>query len=136
MSVSGAAPARYGRIYEVVGLVPRGRVATYGQIARIAGQYTPRMVGYAMAALPAATTIPWHRVVNSRGRISERASGDGAVLQRRLLEAEGIDFGSASQLDLGVVGWDGPGTPFPSLTIAGPDDTLRPRRRARTAPPA
>ena len=89
--------------------VPRGRVATYGQVARIVGRCTPRMVGYAMAALPEGTDVPWQRIVNSQGRISERTRGEGAVRQRRALEAEGVAFGPGGRLDLDEIAWEGPG---------------------------
>ena len=62
----------YGKILLVVQQIPRGRVATYGQIAWIVGAATPRMAGYALGGLPADTEIPWQRVVNSRGGISPR----------------------------------------------------------------
>ena len=62
----------YGRIYAVVHHIPPGQVATYGQIARMVGRCTARAVGYAMAALPCDTDVPWHRVINSQGKISPR----------------------------------------------------------------
>ena len=61
-------------IHRIVRLIPPGRVATYGQIAAFAGRCTPRMVGYAMAAIPSGSDVPWHRVINSRGTISLRSS--------------------------------------------------------------
>ena len=97
----------YERIYEVVRLIPAGRVATYGQIAAIVGWCTPRLVGYAMAALPFGCDAPWHRVINSQGRISTRGSGDGHVVQRTLLEAEGVAFDEGGRVDLAEVGWEG-----------------------------
>ncbi|NNG03075.1 MAG: cysteine methyltransferase [Inquilinus sp.] len=103
--VSAPSPL-YRRIYSVAAQIPAGRVASYGQIARIAG-CGARVVGYAMAALPAGGDIPWHRVINSRGMISPRADGDTAR-QRRLLEAEGLRFDRAGRLDLAAVGWAGP----------------------------
>jgi methylated-DNA-protein-cysteine methyltransferase-like protein len=101
-------PGTYERIYALVRRVPRGRVATYGQIAEIAGRCTPRMVGYAMAAVPAGSGIPWHRVLNGRGRIS--LQGDGGSVQRSLLESEGVEFGAGGAVDLIRFGWRGPGT--------------------------
>ncbi len=95
------------RIYRVVRAVPSGRVATYGQIAEIAGRCTPRMVGYAMASIPQGSDVPWHRVINGRGEIS--LSGEGLALQRAMLEAEGVVFDERARVDLRTFGWTGPG---------------------------
>jgi methylated-DNA-protein-cysteine methyltransferase-like protein len=84
---------RYGEIQRIVSLIPKGRVATYGQIAelaRIPGQ--ARRVGYALSALPEGSPIPWHRVVNARGEISLRSQEGAEALQRDLLQKEGIKF--------------------------------------------
>lgn len=97
----------YGRIYETVGDIPSGRVATYGQIGRIVG-CSPRVVGYAMAAAPSGREIPWHRVINSKGEISARKQGGGDASQRRRLEDEGLRFDGAGRLDLADVQWLGP----------------------------
>lgn len=97
----------YGRIYETVRGIPSGRVATYGQIGRIVG-CSPRVVGYAMAASPPGTEIPWHRVINSKGEISARKQGGGDTSQRRRLEDEGMRFDGAGRLDLAEVQWLGP----------------------------
>jgi len=97
----------YQRIYDIVRRIPRGNVATYGQIARLAGRCTPRMAGYAMAALPSGSNAPWHRVINSRGMISPRSGDESHHLQRVLLEEEGIVFDDGSRVDLDVFGWDG-----------------------------
>jgi methylated-DNA-protein-cysteine methyltransferase-like protein len=99
----------YERIKAVVRQIPAGEVATYGQVAEIVGGCTARMVGYAMAALPFDTDVPWQRVINRQGKISPRASGSGSALQRQLLEAEGIHFDADSRVDFGAVGWAGPG---------------------------
>lgn len=93
----------YQRLYAIVRCVPAGKVVTYGQIARLAGCCTPRMAGYAMAALPSDTPVPWHRVINSRGMISPR-SGDDCQIQRFLLETEGVEF-SENKVDLEKYGW-------------------------------
>jgi methylated-DNA-protein-cysteine methyltransferase-like protein len=95
------------RIYDVVRQIPRGRVASYGQIAAYAGMCTPRQAGYAMAALR-DTSVPWHRVVNSKGRISFPENSRGAVQQRQLLEDEGIEFDRSGRIDLKKYGWQGP----------------------------
>jgi len=96
----------YQRIYDVVRHIPRGRVATYGQVAAYAGRCTPRQAGYAMAALK-NDDVPWHRVINSRGRISFPENSRGAKEQKRLLEEEGIIFGPGGRIDLEHYGWKG-----------------------------
>ena len=98
----------YERIYAVVRQIPPGKVATYGQISKIVGGCTPRMVGYAMAALNANSNVPWQRVINSQGKVSPRTGGDGSSLQRQLLEAEGIKFDTRERVDFNEVGWSGP----------------------------
>jgi methylated-DNA-protein-cysteine methyltransferase-like protein len=95
----------YARIYAVVRRVPRGRVATYGQVARIAGLGShARMVGYALAALPDGTTVPWHRIINSRGTVSQRRSGD-SLSQRLRLEREGVSFDTRGRASFATHGW-------------------------------
>ncbi len=99
----------YQRFYEVVRRIPPGRVATYGQVARLAGYpgYA-RQVGYALFRLQGqATDIPWHRVINAQGRISYSPFRLGYDdLQKVLLEAEGIPFDVAGRVDLQQFGWD------------------------------
>ena len=97
----------YQQIYEIVSKIPEGKVASYGQIASILDRCTPRMVGYAMAALPSGSDVPWHRVINSQGKISPRAGGDGENIQRLLLETEGIKFDSTGSVNFLKVGWAG-----------------------------
>ncbi|MGR3914576.1 MAG: MGMT family protein [Gammaproteobacteria bacterium] len=90
-------------IYDVVMRIPRGRVASYGRIARMLG-CGARQVGYAMAAAP--PTIPWHRVINSKGEISARAGGgDGDERQRRKLLREGVVFNARGRVDFARFGW-------------------------------
>lgn len=98
----------YERIEAVVRQVPAGRVATYGQVGRIARAASPRQVGYAMATLAPGTTVPWHRVLNSRGMVSARGGGGGEARQRALLAAEGVVFDARGRVDLGRYAWDGP----------------------------
>jgi methylated-DNA-protein-cysteine methyltransferase related protein len=98
----------YERIYEVVRLIPPGRVATYGQVASIVGNCTARMVGYAMAALPPGSGVPWQRVINAQGKISLRADSTGNSHQRQLLEEEGIRFDGQGRVNLRQVRWRGP----------------------------
>lgn len=99
----------YERIYAITRQIPAGQVATYGQIAAMVGGCTPRMVGYAMAAVPIEADVPWQRVINSQGKISLRAGGSEGVLQRQLLEAEGVRFNPETEkVDFNKVGWVGP----------------------------
>ncbi|HEV8355951.1 MAG TPA: MGMT family protein [Gemmatimonadales bacterium] len=98
--------AAYVRIYAIVRRIPRGRVASYGQVARLAGlPGRARQVGYAMAALQAGTTIPWHRVVNALGKVSRRRIPGAELTQRMLLEREGVRFGPGSRIPLARYGW-------------------------------
>lgn len=97
----------YSRIHDLVRQIPSGRVATYGQIARIVG-CTARIAGYAMAAVPDGAGVPWHRVVNSQGRVSPRAEG-GESRQVTLLVGEGVLFDARGRIDLAAQGWSGPG---------------------------
>ena len=100
---------RYRRIYAIIRMIPHGRVATYGQIAAIEGSSSARMVGYALAALcDSGRAVPWQRVVNRAGAVSERIGGGGTATQRRALEAEGVLFDAAGRIDFDTAGWDGP----------------------------
>jgi len=101
-------PTIYDHILAVVGLIPRGQVASYGQIAWIVNAPTPRMVGYALAGLPDDSDVPWQRVINSQGGISPRGDPQASGGQRRLLEAEGVAFGSDGRVDFARFGWKGP----------------------------
>jgi len=96
----------HARVHALARMIPRGKVATYGQLAAIAGACTPRMAGYAMASVRPEDNVPWHRVINGQGRISERP---GAELQRTMLEAEGVVFSPGGRVDLTRFGWTGPG---------------------------
>ena len=98
-------PAVYDRVLEVVRQIPRGQVATYGQIAMIVGECTPRMVGYCMASLDPDSDVPWQRVINAQGKISPRGVGDGALRQRHLLIAEGVEFSDADRISFRRFGW-------------------------------
>lgn len=101
----------YQRIYEVVAAIPEGKVATYGQVAALAGMPNhARMVGYALHRTPADLELPWHRVVNAAGGVSERAEeGPEVGLQRHLLLEEGVVFRASGRIDLRCFGWRGPG---------------------------
>lgn len=100
-----AVPGVHDRIIAVVRQIPYGRVASYGQIAQIAGGCTPRMVGYCLAGLEAGADVPWQRVINSQGRISPRGVGWGAQMQRELLLAEGVEFSDAGRISFRKFGW-------------------------------
>lgn len=94
------------RVYAVVRRIPAGRVATYGQIAALAGLgRQARQVGYALSALGSGTTVPWHRVVNARGAVSRRGVAGGELTQRLLLEREGHRFDARGRLSLRRVQW-------------------------------
>ena len=99
----------YLRIYATVKKIPRGKVATYGQIAALAGMPRhARQAGHALSALPRSMKIPWHRVINSQGRISLRLrhwDSGSDELQRILLEAEGVIFDSTGKVNLKKFQW-------------------------------
>ena len=102
-------PGIHEHIYQIVRMIPSGHVATYGQISVMEGRCTPRMVGYAMASVPAGSAVPTHRVINSKGTISFRPDSDGNEAQRGLLESEGVVFDEHGRVDLERFGWTGPG---------------------------
>jgi methylated-DNA-protein-cysteine methyltransferase-like protein len=97
----------HARIYAVVRSIPAGRVATYGQVAALAGlPGQARLVGYALSAVADGSTIPWHRVINAQGQISIRRDGPGAgVAQRLRLEREGVRFDARGRVALDRFGW-------------------------------
>lgn len=98
--------AAYRRIYDAVRRIPRGRVATYGQVAEFAGlPGRARQVGYALHALEELTRVPWHRVINAEGTISPRADPMFVDLQRHLLESEGIAFDASDRVSLARFQW-------------------------------
>jgi len=97
---------RYNRIYGMVRRIPRGRVATYGQVAELAGfPGQARQVGYALRALADDENVPWHRVINARGELSPRAESTSVHVQRALLRAEGIRFDAEQRVSLVKYGW-------------------------------
>ena len=105
----GPAPdGSWARIYAVVRRIPRGRVATYGQVAELAGlPRQARLVGYALSAVADGSAIPWHRVVNAQGRVSARSDGPGGTVAQRLrLEGEGVAFGPGGRLRLERYRWE------------------------------
>jgi methylated-DNA-protein-cysteine methyltransferase-like protein len=93
----------YVRIWNATRKIPRGRVSTYGVIAVLAGlEGQPRLAGYALHNIVPGADIPWHRVINARGKISLR--GDDKLRQRSLLQGEGVLF-QRNRVDLAVFGW-------------------------------
>lgn len=92
----------YARIYAQVCAIPRGRVSTYGRVAKMVG-CGPRQVGYAMASLPAGSRVPWQRVINHNGEISCRTHGRSR--QRHLLRDEGVHLDLKGRVDLERYAW-------------------------------
>lgn len=104
----------YERIYDMVRRIPHGKVTTYGRIAELVGGCTARIVGYAMAALKSgkALDVPWHRVINAKGKVSVHGDGIGNAMQQVLLEDEGVQFNRNGAVDFGRFGWAGPDEPY------------------------
>ena len=101
--------AMYADFYHLVGQIPEGHVATYGQVAELAGYPgRARQVGYALAVLPEDMGLPWHRVVNARGGVSLRSRTGLHRMQRDLLEHEGVLF-EDGRIDLVRFRWRGEG---------------------------
>ena len=114
------------RIHAVVRRIPHGKVATYGQIAALAGlPRHARQVGYAMRDLPQGSDLPWHRVLNARGEVSTRAATGWEDVQRDLLEQEGIEL-AGERVDLARYGWK------PRTTHRRPGETSNARGKRRT----
>jgi methylated-DNA-protein-cysteine methyltransferase related protein len=96
----------YQSIWDIVRLIPKGRVATYGQIAELAGiPRQPRRVGYALSALPDNNNVPWHRVINAKGEVSLRSQPGAENAQRKQLEREGIVFDKNARVSLARFRW-------------------------------
>ncbi|MBD1862988.1 MULTISPECIES: MGMT family protein [Trichocoleus] len=97
----------YNRIYAIVRQIPIGKVATYGQVAELAELYgKARLVGYALYRVDKNSDIPWHRVINAKGEVSESPLRLGSdYVQRSLLEAEGIEFNAEAKIDLRKYQW-------------------------------
>ncbi len=111
----------YDLIYQIVRHIPVGKVATYGQIANLAGLYRkPRLVGYALFRVNTELKdIPWHRVINAKGEISYsslRRGGD--YLQKDLLEKEGIIFDNQGKINLRKYQW------HPEIVVPSHDDNF------------
>lgn len=130
--LAGLAPdpgSKHQRIYAVVRTIPRGRVASYGQVARLAGlPGHARLVGYALHALPPFSGLPWHRVVAADGRISLMRSDTGSGTTQRLrLEREGVGFDARGRVTLARHGWHG----APTRRGTHPSEASRARRMIR-----
>jgi methylated-DNA-protein-cysteine methyltransferase related protein len=96
----------YDLIHRIVSRIPRGRVATYGQIADLAGiPGQARRIGYALSALPEGTDVPWQRVVNAKGEISLRTHTGADSLQKKLLRAEGVVFSREGRISMDRFQW-------------------------------
>lgn len=112
----------YDVIYAVVRQIPAGKVATYGQVAELAnlsGQ--ARLVGYALYRVTHELEIPWHRVVNAKGEISESPFRHGDdYLQRTLLEQEGIQFSATGKINLRLARWQPEEAALPILPATLP----------------
>lgn len=97
----------YDVIYDIVCKIPKGRVATYGQVARLAGNpRLARVVGYALHVNPKPGVIPCHRVVNREGKTADSFAFGGGDIQRQMLEQEGIIFENDGYIDLKKYGWN------------------------------
>jgi len=114
----------FERVYRLVRQVPPGKITSYGAIARMLGHpRAARTVGWALHSLPSSVPpsgederggdVPWHRVINSQGRISTSCREHSADLQRTLLEAEGIQFDERGYVDWDRFGWMG--LPWPEV---------------------
>lgn len=106
-------------VWKIVLQIPRGQVATYGQIASMIpppdevdpptyDRWSAQWVGSAMHATPSGKEIPWQRVINSQGKISLPEGSQEALLQRHLLEEEGVQFDEKERIDFEQFGWEGP----------------------------
>jgi methylated-DNA-protein-cysteine methyltransferase related protein len=120
----------YDRIYRVVACIPSGTIATYGQVADLAGLAgKARLVGYALFRIPIPADVPWHRVINAQGEISYSLTREGGdYLQRSLLEDEGIVFTKQGKIDLKTYRWQPPAS-GPAFSIelnpeSGPESDL------------
>ena len=112
----------YEAVYRLVRAIPRGRVMTYGQVATLLGcPRAARAVGYAMHASGRRDDVPWQRVINSKGRISARTEVERPLIQRMLLEAEGVVFDDTEACDLTVYRWE---PPDPERYFFGPSSKV------------
>jgi methylated-DNA-protein-cysteine methyltransferase related protein len=95
------------RVYRVVRAVPRGRIVSYGGVAALLGQpRAARGVGHALRTLPDDSDVPWWRVVNRNGEISNRGTPNAHVIQKKLLQKEGVKFDRSGRASWEKHGWD------------------------------
>jgi methylated-DNA-protein-cysteine methyltransferase-like protein len=100
-----APPPDHAAILLVIKRIPRGRVASYGQIAQLAGlPGRARLVGHMLSRLPEGSTVPWHRVINARGEIAFHPDSLAYRRQRQALESEGVAF-RAARVELRLYRW-------------------------------
>lgn len=103
----GTTPNFYQAVYKLVRKIPRGRVMTYGQIATILGApRAARAVGYAMRASGRHDDVAWQRVINRKGQISARSEVERPIIQKMLLESEGVVFDESGTCDLERLRWE------------------------------
>ena len=101
-----AANDNTNKILAVVRQIPSGRVATYGTVARLAGiPRNSRQVGSVLKRLPEGVNVPWFRVVNSKGEISDRGRAAMESFQRSILERENVEFDASNRISLKKFGW-------------------------------
>ncbi len=114
-AISEVKPAPFrDSVLTFVARIPPGRLASYGQIALMAGYpRRPRQVGMVLKGLPEDTALPWHRVVNARGYVPSKGRWWGAQVQIERLRAEGIEVDEFGNLDLERFRWDGMASPYP-----------------------
>lgn len=99
-------PSIAERVWQVIALIPKGRVATYGQVAALAGlPGRARRVGNLLSSLPSGSKIPWHRVINASGGISLPEDSGGFSRQQRLLKKEGVAFNASGKVSLRRFQW-------------------------------
>ena len=97
---------KHAQIFAVIRRIPKGYVATYGQIAQMIGYpRCARQIGYALSALSNSESVPWQRVVNAKGEISIRSNSDYAALQHELLKEEGVMFDEKGRIPLSRYQW-------------------------------
>lgn len=115
-------------VLAVVARIPEGNLASYGQVALLAGfPQRPRQVGMVLSGLPEGTDLPWHRVVNTRGYVPSRGRWWGAMEQIGRLRDEGIEVDDLGNLDLEAHRWDGMAAK-PKASAKGRKDSPRTRR--------
>jgi len=95
----------FERLLIIIKQIPKGKVATYGQIATIAGIQNPRLVGFALASQKSDKEVPWFRVINSKGEISFPEESDGFKIQYSLLKNDGIIFDAKNRVNLDKYRW-------------------------------